>query len=251
MGHRYSHLELAERRQIATLMEAKVPIADIACQLGRHRSTIYRETRRNFYHTDFRDRWGQEYRGYYAVSGHRMAERRRARQAKLVHRPTLREHVVARLRDGWSPQQIAGRLKLDGHPAGRVSHETIYRHVYSRQGHDDALYRLLPMARRQRRPRFGRKPRTAVIPLERGIAARPAHIGERKEFGHWEGDLVIFARRSGGGNVTSLQERQTRFVMLIGNDDKRAGTVTKGIATALEVLPGHARRSITFDRGTI
>jgi len=63
MGHRYSHLELAERRQIATLMEAKVPIADIACQLGRHRSTIYRETRRNFYHTDFRDRWGQEYRG--------------------------------------------------------------------------------------------------------------------------------------------------------------------------------------------
>lgn len=250
MGHRYSHLELAERRQIATLMEAKVPIADIACQLGRHRSTIYRETRRNFYHTDFRDRWGQEYRGYYAVSGHRMAERRRARQAKLVHRPTLREHVVARLRDGWSPQQIAGRLKLDDHPAGRVSHETIYRHVYSRQGHDDALYRLLPMARRQRRPRFGRKPRTAVIPLERGIAARPVHIGERKEFGHWEGDLVIFARRSGGGNVTSLQERLTRFLMLIGNDDKRAGTVTKGIATALEALPGHARRSITFDRGT-
>lgn len=250
MGQRYVQLDLAERRQIATLLEAKVPVAEIARRLGRHRSTIYRETRRNFYYTDFRDRWGQEYRGYYAVAGHGMAKRRQTRQAKLLRRPALREYVVARLRDGWSPQQVAGRLKVEGHPAGRVSHETIYRHVYSRSGHEDGLHGLLPMARRQRRPRFGRKPRAPVIPPERGIAARPLDIGERKEFGHWEGDLVIFARRSGGGNVTSLQERQTRFLILIGNDDKRVGTVTRGIGAALEALPGHARHSITFDRGT-
>jgi IS30 family transposase len=132
MGQRYVHLDLAERRQIATLLEAKVPVVEIAWRLGRHRSTIYRETRRNFYHTDFRDRWGQEYHGYYAVAGHGMAKRRRTRRSKLLHHRALREHVVAQLREGWSPQQIAGRLKLDGHPAGLVSHETIYRHIYSR-----------------------------------------------------------------------------------------------------------------------
>jgi IS30 family transposase len=160
-----------------------------------------------------------------------MAERRRTRQAKL------REHVVARLRDGWSPQQIAGQLKLDGHSQGRVSHETIYRHVYSKGGREGALFGLLAMARRQRRRRFGRKPRVKAIPPSRCISERPTHIERREEFGHWESDLVVFARRSGGANLTSLQERKSRFLMLIGNEDKRAATVGKGIGGVLGALP--------------
>jgi IS30 family transposase len=250
MGCHYSHIDLAERRAIANLLEAKVPVAEIARRLGRHRSTIHREINRNFYHINFRDRWGQEYRGYYAVAGHAMAQRRRARLARLIRRPTLREHVVVRLRDGWSPQQIAGRLKLDGHPMGRVSHETIYRHIYSRRGREEALYGLLPMARRQRRRRFGRKPRAKAIPPSRCISERPAHIERREEFGHWEGDLVIFARRFGGANVISSQERKSRFLMLISNEDKRAATVGKGIGGVLATFPESARHSITFDRGT-
>lgn len=250
MGQRYSHLDLAERRQIANLVEAKVAIAEIARRLGRHRSTIHREISRNFYHINFRDRWGQEYSGYYAVAGHQMAARRRARWVKLLRRPALREHIVARLRDGWSPQQIAGRLKREPHPEGRVSHETIYRHIYGEHGREDALYRLLPMARRQRRARYGRKPRAKAIPASQGISARPTEVATRQEFGHWEGDLMIFARRLGGTNVTSLQERKSRFLVLVGNEDKRASTVGNGISGALAALPDHARRSITFDRGT-
>jgi transposase, IS30 family len=250
MGRLYAHLDLAARRMIAARLEAKVPVSDIARQLGRHRSTIHREITRNFHHINFRDRWGSEYRGYYAVAGHGMAQRRRARQAKLIGRPALRAHVVARLRDGWSPQQIAGRLTVDGHPQGLVSHETIYRHIYSQHGREDALYGLLPMARRQRRRRFGRKPRAKTIPQNRSIAVRPAAIATREEFGHWEGDLVIFAHRFGGANVTSLQERKSRFLVLIGNEDKRAATVGKGIGGVLGALPESARHSITFDRGS-
>jgi IS30 family transposase len=250
MGRCYGHLNLAERRKLAALLEAKVPVSAIAAELGRHRSTIHREIARNFFHTAFRDRWGQDYRGYYAVAGHSMAQRRRTGQAELLRRPALRDHVLARLRDGWSPQQIAGRLRREGHPEGSVSHETIYRHVYSRRGREEGLYALLATARRQRRRRFGRKPRATPIPSERSIAARPEHIATREEFGHWEGDLVIFARRLGGANVTSLQERQSRFVMLVGNDDKRASTVAKGIDAKLTPLPACARRSMTFDRGT-
>jgi hypothetical protein len=62
---------------------------------------------RNFYHINFHDRWSQEYRGYCAVPGHGMAQRRCARQAKLLRHLSLREHVVARLRDGWSRWRYA------------------------------------------------------------------------------------------------------------------------------------------------
>jgi len=155
------------------LLEAKVPVSAIAAELGRHRSTIHREIARDFSHTGFRDRWGQDYRGYYAVAGHGMAQRRRTSQAKLLRYPGLRAHIVARLRDSWSPQQIAGRLKRDGHPEGYASHETIYQHVYSSRGRAAGLYTLLVTARRQRRRRFGRKPRATPIPLERSITARP------------------------------------------------------------------------------
>jgi IS30 family transposase len=250
MGRGYAHLDLAERRRIATLLEARVPVSAMAAELGRHRSTIHREIARNFSHTGFRDRWGQDYRGYYAVAGHGMAQRRRTSQAKLLRYPGLRAHIVARLRDGWSPQQIAGRLKHDMHPEGYASHETIYQHVYGSCGRAARLYTLLTTARRQRRRRFGRKPRATPIPLERSITARPAHIACRREFGHWEGDLMIFARRLGSTNVMSLQERRSRFVMLVGNDDKRASTITRGIDAQLAPLPSEARRTITLDRGT-
>ena len=250
MGRHYTQLDLAERRRIASLLEARVPVAAIASQLGRHRSTIHREIVRNFSHTSFRDRWGQDYRGYYAVAGHGMAQQRRVQSAKLLRRPALQDHVVARLRDGWSPQQIAGRLRLDGHPVGYACHETIYRHIYGPVGRQDQLYALTARGRRQRRTRFGRKPRGAHIPTDQAIAARPPHIAARTEFGHWEGDLVIFGRRSGGGNVTSLQEWQSRFILLVGNGDRRSMAVAAGINTVLAPLPARARRSITFDRGT-
>jgi IS30 family transposase len=250
MDQHYSHLDLAERRRIAHWLEAKVPVAEIARRLGRHRSTIHREINRNYYYLNLRDRWGQEYSGYYAVVANTKADRRRASGAKLTRRPALREHVMARLRDGWSPQQIDGRLKRDPLAEGRVPHETIYRHIYSQRGREDGLLGLLPMARRQRQRRFGRKPRAKAIPASQNIAVRPAAIATREEFGHWEVDLMIFARRFGNGNVTSMQERKSRYLILIRNDDKRASTVGKAIGNTLAALPHHARRSITFDRGT-
>src|SRR5215212_2891771 len=93
----------------------------------------------------------------------------------------------------WSPEQIAGRLKLTGED-GRLCHETIYQFVYSPEGRALELHRHLLRARRLRRRRFGRKPRSLKIPTERTIAQRPAEIGERHASGHWEADLLIFQR---------------------------------------------------------
>jgi len=162
----------------------------------------------------------------------------------------LREHVVGRLKDGWSPQQIAGRLRREAGGGPTVCHETIYRHVYGPEGREDGLCRHLPKARRRRGSRYGRRPRSTPIPRERWIENRPAEVGDRQAFGHWEGDLLIFRKEAGKANVTSLVERKSRFTFLLPNEDKRSAAVIAGIAEAPRGLPEEARRTITFDRGS-
>lgn len=112
------------------------------------------------------------------------------------------------------------------------------------------MYALLAVARRRRRQRSGRKPRSGPIPPQHWIANRPAEVVTRQSFGHWEGDLVIFARQFGNANVTSLQERHSRFHILLPNDGRRSVPVIGRIAAVLAPLPHQARRTITFDRGT-
>ena len=158
--------------------------------------------------------------------------------------------MVGRLRDGWSPQRIAGRLRAEADGGAVVRHETIHRHVHGPEGRRDDLYRHLPEARRRRGSRYGRKPRGAPIPRERWIENRPAEVGTREVFGHWEADLLIFRKEVGKANVTSLVERKSRFTFLLPNQDRRSTAVIAGIGDALRPLPGAARRTVTFDRGT-
>src|SRR4051812_37527452 len=232
------------RRTLFRLMEARRPIGEIAERLGRHPSTIYRELGRN----RFRD-GDRGFCGYFPLNAQDLARGRRQRRRKLAADDALRAHVVGRLRDGWSPQQIAGRLKQEQGRAS-VCHETIYRHVYGPEGREDGLYRHLPKARRRRGSRYGRRPRSAAIPRERWIENRPVEVQNRESFGHWEADLLIFRKELGKANVPSLIERKSRFPFLLPNEDKRSAAVTAGIAAVPRPLPEDARRTVTFDRGT-
>ncbi len=239
----YHHLTLEERGTLFRLLGAKLPIKEIAAQLRRHRSTIYREIARN----EFRE--VRQYRGYYPITAEDSARRRRRRQRKLVRDAHLRGHVVEKLKLLWSPEQIAGRLKVAGED-GRLCHETIYQFVYSPEGRALELHRHLLRARRLRHRRFGRKPRRATIPPARTIAQRPAEIGQRQAIGHWEADLLIFRRAHGQANVTSLVERKSRLTRLVPNHNRRSREVIGAIGQALASLPPMARQSITFDRGS-
>jgi IS30 family transposase len=226
------------------MVEARRPVGEIAARLGRHPSTVYRELGRN----RFRD-GDRGFCGYFPLTAQDLARRRRQRRRKLAADEGLRAHVTERLEAGWSPQQIAGRLKQEQGRAS-VCHETIYRHVYGPEGRRDDLYRHLPKARRRRGSRYGRRPRGASIPRERWIENRPAEVGTRETFGHWEADLLIFGKQADKANVTSLLERKSRFTFLLANEDKRSAAVVAGITDALRGLPEDARRTITFDRGT-
>ncbi len=245
MGSHYSHLSLEERRKIAKWLTANMPIAEIADRLGRDASTIYRDIKRNRY----TDRELPELDGYHAVTAQDMNERRRAVHRKLVVHPELKAAVEEALRSGWSPEQIAGRMRLENHQV-RISHETIYRFAYSKEGRDEAFYRHLPEHRRRRRPRgYRRHHRTQVFDSQ-SLSRRPERIAERREFGHWECDLMMFRKEHGKINVTSLVERVSRYTVVLRNEDRQSKPIMEALIGGLAPLPSDARQSITFDRGT-
>ena len=121
MPRSYVHLSLDDRRKIARWRDAKMPVLEIAARLGRHRATVHRELTRN----RFVDTKLQDLSGYFAMTAQSKSEARRAGLRKLIRHRDLRDVVVDRLKTGWTPQQIAGRLRLEG-GALQVSHETIY-----------------------------------------------------------------------------------------------------------------------------
>lgn len=246
MSRRYTQITLADRRRLHQLVAAKVPVNEMARQLGRHRSTIYREIKRNTFH----DRELPEYDGYYSTVAHDIARDRRCRLRKLRRHPALRTQIINQLEARWSPEQIAGRLLSDGLSRIRVCKETIYRFIYSKEEYELGLYQYLAEGRRKRRPMHSRKPRDGAFPASQRISQRPDFIRDRSRFGHWEGDLLIFERPLGHANVTTLVERKSRYTVLIKNPSRHSGPIMDKIIRAFSPLPAFARQSFTFDRGT-
>ena len=247
MARTYRQLDLDERRTLFRLIEARRPVGEIAARLGRHPSTIHRELGRN----RFRD-GDRGFCGYFPLNAQDLARRRRQRRRKLAADEGLRAHVIERLEAGWSPQQIAGRLKRER--GGRRADGLPRDHLPPRlrpggprgrplpppaQGAPPARVPLRPPAPRRLRSRASAGSRTGRW---RSRTARASGTGRR--------DLLIFRKEVGKANVTSLVERKSRFTFLLANADKRSAAVIAGIADALRRLPEDARRTVTFDRGT-
>ncbi|MGO4908799.1 IS30 family transposase [Pseudorhodobacter sp. W20_MBD10_FR17] len=245
MGRTYPHLDLEERRRLAKWLQAKLTVKEIAQNLNRAPSTIYREIRRNYYS----DTELPELNGYHAVNAQDKYEQRRAVHRKLIRYPELMAAVRDGFGAGWSPEQIAGRMRLENHPM-RVSHETIYRYAYSKDGRAEKFYIHLPEHRHRRRPRGTRKHHGRRFLDELAIAHRPSVIADRNQFGHWECDLVMFRKEFGSTNITTLVERVSRFAIVLKNPDRQSKPVMEGLIGSLSPLPANAHRSITFDRGT-
>ena len=101
----HTELDLRERRAIEDMLNAKVPVAQIAAHLGRHRSSVYREIKRN----GFVDEELPQLNGYYGLNAQRTATARRARRRKLVRLEELRAAVITQLKKGWSHGSGRGR----------------------------------------------------------------------------------------------------------------------------------------------
>jgi len=246
MSKNYSQLNLDERRIIYKLFEAGKSKTEIANHLGRHRSTIFREFQRNTtYHEE------AYVRGYFHVNAQEFSRRRRAKLKKLMRYPELKAYIINKLEGDWSPDQISGCLKRLDIKGFYVCRETIYDFIYSSVGRGLKLYRYLRRRFKNRRKMFTRKPRhLRGIPEELNYNNRPEQINDRNNFGHWEGDLMIFKRKYGQANITTLVERKSRYTIIAKNPDKKANTVISNIRDKLKALPRISRSSVTFDRGS-
>ena len=245
MSTTYSQFNLDERRLLDRMHHKRISIAEIARTLGRHRSSIYRELKRN----SFVDNVMPELNGYYCLTANDKARNRRVQHTKLIYHVKLREAVIDRLKVGWSPEQIAGRLKYE-QSGLNICHETIYRYIYSKDVCESTLFRYLPENRRRRRPRNTRRTRGVHLPDNLALHNRPDAVEDREQFGHWEGDLVMFRKEFGKANLTTLVERKTRYTALFRNNDRQSKPIMNQVVQGFGTLPRDARRSFTFDRGT-
>ena len=236
MGKRYSQLDLDERIELNCLRDAGCSLRKIGKLMSRSHATISRELKRN----------SLPKAGYKPARADIMAGVRCDRPCKLQRLSTLREHVHDRLAMGWSPEQIAGRLRQQ-QSKQTISHETIYRYVYRKQVRKLRLYRYLPHAKAKRGLRYFKR-RREPLPERMNIANRAQAIEDRQQFGHWEGDLMQF--RTQRGAILNVTERTTRFSLISCLPDKRAQSTGQKIVAQLRQLPPAARRSITFDLGT-
>jgi IS30 family transposase len=290
------YLSFAEREDVAIFRAQGLGVREIARRLDREPSTISRELRRN---ASTRT-WRLEYKASIA-QWHAERRARRPKVAKLATNDRLREYVQDRLSgvvraadgcvagppgpkwngknkphrgdrrwvQGWSPEQIAQRLKVEfpDDASMRISHEAIYQALYvqGRGALKRELVACLRTGRALRVPRArARQKAWAHVTPEVMISERPAEVEDRAVPGHWEGDLLIGLERSAIG---TLVERTTRFTMLIHlpreegfgvvprtkNGPALAGygavTMKNALASAMSSLPEQLRQSLTWDRG--
>lgn len=240
-----SQLTTDERYQITHLRMNGHSPAEIGRRLGRHRGTISRELTRNA------DPMG----GYHYLSAQAESDTRRrvaSRRYKLDAPGSIPARAVrAGLKQRWSPEQIAARLRRDhpDDPAAWVSHETIYQWVYRQALQGRTLYQRLRRSRKYRRCRIPgeRKGQRGVIPGRVGIEERPQVVNFRGRFGDWESDTVEGAK--GRGLVATHVERRSRYTLLARLSDKKAATFTQATTASMKGLPSKLRRTATFDNG--
>jgi len=238
------YLCFAEREDIALARAAGESMRSIAARLGRSPSTISRELGRN----------AEAPGRYRATSAHAAAWERAARPkpAKLATNLALRGKVEQYLGKRYSPEQIAGRLRVEfpDDPEMWVSTETIYQSLYvqSRGALRRELIRCLRTGRALRHP--GRQPgqRKNRIPHMVNISERPAEATDRAVPGHWEGDLIIGKRNLTA--IGTLVERSSGYTMLVHlPDGYKPEQVAPALAAKIQTLPEVGRRSLTWDQG--
>ena len=240
MGTRYSQISIEERCEISRLRASGVSVRQVAAVLDRAPSTVARELKRNGSRTSvYKPRYAEE-----------QARARRWCGSRLERDDELRERVLSRLKEGWSPEQVSGRLALE---TGRsvISHETIYRFIYAQlaRKHEYSWRHYLPRAKSKRgwRGRKGGSPASFIF-LRRPLSERPQAAANRQMPGHWEADLMLF--RTYGQAVLTLHERYSRLLIAVRPPGKAAAPIASAMSTILAPLPAQWRQTLTFDNGT-
>jgi IS30 family transposase len=237
----YQHFTSDDRDLLQLLFYAGVSIPAIAGRMLKHRSSIYRELTRN--------RAAPQY-----ISGR---AQKASQNRRTVSRPQpklqdacLMAEVEKRIRLDHSPEQISGRLRLEypDDPRWRISHETIYRHVYLRiHDGDTDLRQHLRHGRKWRRKRLSHKDKRGLIPNRTFIDDRPRLVDDKIRLGDWEGDTIEGAGKQ--GYIGTYAERSSKYLLAFHLEHKNANLMAQGTGRSFSPLPPRAKRTITVDSG--
>jgi IS30 family transposase len=222
---------------LAALRKQGLNQSQIGRALGRHRSTISREVRRN----------SSRLRGHYRPSKAQERTNGRRSRSRRNLRFTVQDfaQVDQLLCRQWSPEQVAGHLGRVGQLT--ISHETIYRHIWRDKKLGGLLHTHLRGARKRRRKRYGSYDSRGKLAGKRPISRRPAAAETRLQVGHWEIDTVM-----GTGSkdcIVSLVERKSGLLLIGKLGDRTCDSLNRRV---IRLIKGHdgAFETITADNGT-
>ena len=240
-----SRLTLKERIQIETLLNEKKSKSYIAKTLNRARSTITREV----------NKWVQSDRDKYSSNlAHWNAKDdylNKRNTDRISTHQKLRFYVYKGLLSEWTPEQIAGKIKLEypNDPIMSISHESIYRYIYThpQASLNKKLIKLLVRKKPNRRPPKKRRGTGSKIINQVSIDSRPKHILLREEIGHWEGDLIIGKNHKSA--IGTIVERKSRYTLIIKLNARNSKEVAKMFSKILNQLNPLFKKTMTYDNG--
>lgn len=232
-------LKFYDRQKLEYWLRTKQSLRTIAKLMKRDHSVLVRELKRNS---------AGNRKKYQADTAQRLAEKRRFKQhqGKLEKYPELKKYVLNKLQGEWSPDVIAGKLKSEKQPI-TISHESIYRYIYEKDGRFEQWYKYLRQAQPKRHKLHSRKKCKLRIPERKSIHLRPRHVDERKRYGDWESDSVIFSKQK---TILSVQsERKSKLIRIHKAENKSAEETANALIKTAESVPPDLFLTITFDNG--
>lgn len=230
----YKQLTEEERYQIYGYMKAGYTQIEIAKMLDRHESTISRELARN-----------RGLKGYRPKQAQHLSDRRRITAQKYCKlTDTVKQHIDKLLTQDLSPEQVAGYLSEEG--VAHLSHETIYRYIYTDQSSGGCLYLKLRQIPKGYRKRYGSYQSRGQILDRISIDARPAVVDRKTRIGDWEGDTIIGKGRKSA--LLTLVERKSLYTVIIKLGDRSATGLADKLTSTMRKWADQFK-TLTVDNG--
>ena len=239
----HKHLTPEQRNELSALLRAKVKKKDIAKNLGKHRTTVWRELRRN----------GSEGGKYYARKAKRLTKERRIkankRFKKIENNRWLRIYVIKKLKKYWSPEQISGRLKRK-YPQDKsrwVGKDSIYKFIYSKR---KDLVKYLRCQKGRYRRRYGTRirERQREALKKKRIDARPEIVLQKQRIGDWEGDTMIGKDKKPA--ILTHVERKSGLILADKLERATAEMTKEKTTKRFKRVPKNKKYTMTYDNGS-
>jgi transposase, IS30 family len=236
----YKHFTSEQRNELVALLRAKIKKKDIAKQLKKDRTTLWRERKRGL---GFNGR-------YYVIKAKRKAKENRikanARFRKIENNKTLRKYIIKKLKKYWSPEQIAGRWSKQ-HETKHIGKDAIYKFVYGKR---KDLVKYLRCQKGKYRRRYGTRIREKQREMlkKRRIDQRPMEAELRLNLGHWEGDTILGKDRQ---HILTHTERKSGLVLADKLNMITAEETRKKTKNRFKRFPREKKLTMTYDNGSL